>query len=720
MKISLRGFAENLLFALNIFILFLLVFGPMIAVPVWLQPIGRMHPMLLHFPIVLLMLAMVLEFFRFKSVYEKEVLYQSFTSGLLLTGTLLSAVTVIMGLFLSKEPAYAGEMLNWHKWTGVSIVLIASCIYWSRNAAWYKAPVARTGAVVTTLCLILAGHYGAVLTHGENFVLEPVTKSSPSDKVPVEQARIFEDVVMPIFSQKCLDCHNLEKTKGGLVMADAAGLLKGGKTGKLFVPGQPEISLLLQRIHLPQEDKKHMPPKDKSQLTADEMAILYHWVRQNAEMKKKVLDLPATDSLRIMAAIYLTPAEVPDEDFDFGAADEKDIQKLSNNYRVINPLARNSPALAVNFYEKASFKPEALKELEPLRKQIVSLNLSGMPVKDASLKVIADFKNLRKLNVNYSEIKGPGLKQLNELEYLNNLSLSGTAVSYAAVNDFMKKSKVRHLILWNTGLTAAQLKQLQQNYRQVHIEGGFIDDGKLVIKLNQPKLSADASLFKKPFVLEVSHPVKGAQIRYTLDGTEPDSLRSPLYNKPIPVDTNLIFRARAYKKGWTSSDLLTFPFYRNTYKADSVVHVQGPRPDLNGGGPPALVDGKFGSLNIYQGFWIGYVDNPMESLLFYKQPVMVQSVALNVVRQVQNAFFLPLSFEVWGGKDKHNLKLLGIVKSGLPMKDDPQQISNMEVRFKQVELSCIKVLARNLKTLPGWFPDKTVKPIMFVDELLVN
>jgi len=719
MKINLKGLAENLLFALDVFLLFLLLFGNKVSIPVWLQPLGRMHPMLLHFPITLLMLAMLLEFFRFRAVYAKETLYQNFTTGLLLTGSLLAVLTAIMGIFLSKEPAYGGNLLSWHKWTGAGVVFVASLVYWSRERGWYRAPVARSGALLVILGLIFAGHYGAVLTHGENFVMEPISKPAAGSRVPLEDARVFEDVVMPIFSQKCLNCHNPDKAKGGLVMSDLKGLGKGGKTGRLFVPGKPEISLLLQRLHLPEDDKKHMPPKDQTQLTAGEMDILYHWVKQNAVTDKKVADLPADDSLRMVSAVYLAPAEVPDEDYDFSAADEDDIRKLSNNYRVIYPLARNSPALLVNFYNKANFKPELLKELEILKKQIIALNLSGMPLKDEDLKLISGFRNLRKLSLNYSDIKGQGLQELTGLEHLHSLSLSGTEVSAKAVHDFLKKSTVKHLALWNTPVKGKQLQQLQTDNRQVRIEGGFRDEGK-PIKLNQPKLNAEGSLYSEPFRLEATHPVRGVSIRYTLDGSQPDSLNSALYTAPIPVGEDIVFTARAYKKGWTASDPLVLPLYRNRHKADSVVHVQGPRPDLNGGGPPALIDGRFGSLNIYNGFWIGYVDNPMESLLFYKQPVEVSSVGLNVVSQVKNAFFPPLSFEVWGGPDKQHLRMLGMVKSGAFRQDDPEKIYNMVARFKPVRLSCIRVVARNLKKIPSWYPDQKMKPIMFVDEVLVN
>lgn len=440
MRFTVKGFAENTLFALNIFIVFLLLFGDRIAVSPWLQSVGRMHPMLLHFPIVLLMLAMLLEFFRFRQVYNGERLYQNFTTGLLLTAVLLSAVTVVMGLFLSQEEGYAGDALWWHKWTGVAVVFVSSAIYWSRNTTWYKAPLARAGAVLTTLCLVVAGHYGATLTHGDNFVLEPIKTAR---QVPIDQAIVFTDVVMPIFSEKCMSCHNLDKAKGSLVMNDAQSILKGGKTGKLFVAGKPEISLLLERVHMPLEDKKHMPPKNKPQLTTDETAILTLWIKQNADLKRKVTELSPADSLRILATTRLGPAAEADEKFDFAAADEAVVMKLNNDYRVITPLARNSPALVVNIYNKDIYKAQLLEELDPIKKQIVSLNLNNLPVKDEDLKIISKFGNLRKLHLNFTDVTGAGLKHLSQLKNLKEITLWKTKAN---------KEAIKALSTSNTGL----------------------------------------------------------------------------------------------------------------------------------------------------------------------------------------------------------------------------------------------------------------------------
>ena len=51
-----KNIVFNIIFAGNCLLLFLLAAEKYIVVPAWLQVIGRMHPLVLHFPVVLLLL----------------------------------------------------------------------------------------------------------------------------------------------------------------------------------------------------------------------------------------------------------------------------------------------------------------------------------------------------------------------------------------------------------------------------------------------------------------------------------------------------------------------------------------------------------------------------------------------------------------------------------------------------------------------------------------
>jgi len=205
-KNSYKGFAGNLLFALNIFIVVLLLAGDHLVIPLWLQPVGRLHPVILHFPIVLLILAMLMEFFRSRPAFATENLYEEFTTALLLAGSLLAALTATMGLFLAREPGYDSNSVQWHKWFGVSIVFISTAIYWIRTKSWYSPPMAKSGSVIMISFLMIAGHYGANISHGDNFILAPVMKNT-RPQVPIDQALVYRDVVQPIFESNPFCIH---------------------------------------------------------------------------------------------------------------------------------------------------------------------------------------------------------------------------------------------------------------------------------------------------------------------------------------------------------------------------------------------------------------------------------------------------------------------------------------------------------------------------------
>jgi len=717
-KSSYKAYAENLLFALNIFIVFLILFGSHIVIPQWLQPLGRMHPLIIHFPIVILLVVALMEFFRFNPRVAHEKVYQELSAYLLLAGALLAAFTVIMGLFLSKEPGYDGDTLIWHKWFGVSVVFISSAIYWCRNAEWYKPKIARTGAVTTILCLVIAGHFGADITHGDNYVLAPVWHPE-KNKVPIDKALVFDDVIEPVFQSKCNGCHNADKTKGGLALIDQKSILKGGKDGKLFVPGQPNISLLLERIHLAEHEKKHMPPAGKPQLTADEQKLLYQWIKANAEFKKKVIDMPADDSLRMVAATFLKPAEETEEVFDFAAADDKLIKKLNNNYRAVYPIAQGSPALGVNIYNKKSYQPKVLEELGAIKQQVVTLDLNKMPVTDAELKTIARFENLRSLNLNFSDVTGSTIKDLASLKYLRNLSLAGNKLNADAIKQIGSLKSLTKIALWDSGLPDAEIADLQKKNKNIEFIKGFRDDGK-PIKLNDPQVKNTRFVFTKPMTLELVHPIKGVDIRYTTDGTNPDSVKSLLFKPGVIIAQNTSIKAKAYKPGWLGSDVVQVNFFKSSFTPDSISFIAGPNEKYSGEGAKTLIDKDLGGTNFGNGKWVGS-QKDLSVYMLFKSPVNLHTVTLNCMRNIGSQIFLPVAVEVWGGKDAAHLKLLSTVKPAAPQKNDPFMVKGMDCTLAGGQsITCLKIIAKPIQHLPPWDPVKKQPGWVFLDEVFLN
>lgn len=54
--------------------------------------------------------------------------------------------------------------------------------------------------------------------------------------------------VMPILLRHCITCHNHRRQEGGLDLRSKAAMLRGGKSGPALVPGDPDHSLMVEKI----------------------------------------------------------------------------------------------------------------------------------------------------------------------------------------------------------------------------------------------------------------------------------------------------------------------------------------------------------------------------------------------------------------------------------------------------------------------------------------
>ena len=113
----------------------------------------------------------------------------------------------------------------------------------------------------------------------------------------------FQREVWPIFKSHCIGCHSAQKTKGQLRLDDVASLLKGGKTGPLFVAGRPEDSLLIDQIT---GDEPEMPQKE-APLSRAKVKLLHDWVAQGAKIDgPPKSDVPAV----VIPKVYATAPAV--------------------------------------------------------------------------------------------------------------------------------------------------------------------------------------------------------------------------------------------------------------------------------------------------------------------------------------------------------------------------------------------------------------------------
>ncbi|MBA4057923.1 MAG: peptidylprolyl isomerase, partial [Marivirga sp.] len=371
----------NFIFCIQVLLLFLLFVEDSISLPAWLQVAGRMHPLILHLPIGIMIFLVVLVLVQ--KEFDRSAARQIIQTGLLLT-SLSASLAALFGFFLSLQSDYGADVLMRHKVSGVLLSFLCYAVLLWFNANQRKSVFFGLG-VITVFTLVFTGHTGSVLTHGDNFLFAPI--SEPEVILTAENASVYKYAVEPILERKCFSCHNESKAKGKLVMTSIEKFVAGGENGKPWIEGNPSESRMIKAFYLPLDHDEHMPPDGKPQLTQFEIATLKAWIKSGADFEKKMAELPDGDSLKFMVtSIAASQQAQPEQEvYDFDAASEDVISKLNTPFRTVFPLYQNSPALQADFFVRKSFDVKALEELKTVAEQLVVLNLSKMPVTDKDL-----------------------------------------------------------------------------------------------------------------------------------------------------------------------------------------------------------------------------------------------------------------------------------------------------------------------------------------------
>ena len=222
-----------------------------------------------------------------------------------------------------------------------------------------------------------------------------------------EIAPNFHREVRPILESTCVECHGIEKQKGGLRLDTLAYAQKGGDSGPALVAGNLEDSLLLDRIFLPADDDEIMPPEN-GPLSPAQQDILKRWIKTGGHWPKGVqlfthsprelaLREIAEDKKLVELSIHPTQISLSTkEDFNsfiivakYGDDVTRDVTRestlsLSNENVVrmenntIHPVKDGNSTLTVTFQNRKVELPITVKDA--VEERPISFNLDVMPV----------------------------------------------------------------------------------------------------------------------------------------------------------------------------------------------------------------------------------------------------------------------------------------------------------------------------------------------------
>lgn len=499
--------------------------------------IGRLHPLIVHLPIGILLFAFALILLQ----RVRRVDIESIIGFALLLGSISAVAACMAGWILAQSGEYDADLVFKHQWTGIATAGLGLL-------AFFVKRIRDILATMTVMVLVVAGHYGGNLTHGEDYLfpkkktpsvkmaqtadslqvignqqiignqqvmgssattkegvpntakegLSNTTKEglpntttaaliNPSTPLPnapvqtiVQKRFVYKDAVIPILEAKCYGCHSATKKKGGLRLDSEDFIREGGKNGAVLTAGNPEQSKMYASLLLPEDDDDHMPPKGKPQLTPQEIATLHFWIKGGASFQEVVEMVKAgTPNQTSPTTTHLGTPKLPkagiEESSKTGVIESSKTTVLTPKTLEIVPSQNTEAAILKNKTTAAT--PSVLNKL---KQQNVSLSTFG----EGSNYLMANFVNVK----NYNSTLIDDLQNIDN--QLVRIKLGNQPVSDDDVKKLSSLKNVTRLNLEKTAITDAALVHLKNlpNLEQVNLYGTNITDKGLLDLSKCPNL----------------------------------------------------------------------------------------------------------------------------------------------------------------------------------------------------------------------------------------
>ena len=445
------------------------------------QLLGRLHPLLVHLPIGFIVLGLVFQWYD-----RKKNSYQPAITLIYLWAGISAVLACITGYLQYTSEGYAFDTIKTHLWLGIITALFSFLMYLrlteNNTVEVIKRIPRRVLAIIIFVLISFTGHLGGNITHGEDYLVEPLPNSIKSalgfetfeektivlDEEHWETALLYEDVIKPILNNKCVSCHNPKKAKGELILSTIEGILNGGENGEIIVTNNSKESDLFTRLILPKDDEDHMPPKEKTQLTKEEVKLIETWIDKGNPIEASIGGLGLQKEL--FAAYFPKKMNNDFPDVDVLSANIDSVNAIKKAGFHLENISKESNYLRVSCINKPNFSNSDFGLLKSIEQQIAILDLGKTLITDDIFESLSKLHHLTVLKLDNTSITGSKLELLAQLDHLKSLNLTSTKFEASNLKKFEAMKNLEKVFLHNTSINSQSLQKL--NLPEVSIDLG--------------------------------------------------------------------------------------------------------------------------------------------------------------------------------------------------------------------------------------------------------
>jgi hypothetical protein len=321
------------------------------------------------------------------------------------------------------------------------------------------------------------------MTHGKGYLMKGLPFIN-QNKIPTvflskkvnsrDSIYVFEDLIYPVFEEKCIVCHNKKQEYGGLNMSNYENIIKGGNSGLGIQKGNPYKSLIYKRVSMSQNEANFMPPAG-TPLSFDQVAVLKWWIDNGAKLKTPLTKLRNDENIRsLVEENYKLDLREKSyiETVNLAPIDENKLKVFKEEKYHWRFLDSEKSLLEVKFIGKKITRND-IELLTKLKDHVIWLNLSNCQLKDELLSFLSQFPNLTRLRIQNNKLTDKCVTYTKDIKNLRELNMYGTEVTDASFNIFSKMKNLEKIFLWNSKVTPLGIQKFKTQNPSIEIISGL-------------------------------------------------------------------------------------------------------------------------------------------------------------------------------------------------------------------------------------------------------
>nr|WP_238566834.1 chitobiase/beta-hexosaminidase C-terminal domain-containing protein [Nonlabens ulvanivorans] len=210
---------------------------------------------------------------------------------------------------------------------------------------------------------------------------------------------------------------------------------------------------------------------------------------------------------------------------------------------------------------------------------------------------------------------------------------------------------------------------------------------------------------------ELSTKTIGKEIRFTTDGSEPDS-SSTVYEAPIPFTADMTLKAQVFDDDEPLGRLFTQEFLYHKGVGATISINKEPHKSYPGSGANGLINGIKGSDSRYgDSEWLGFWGEDLKIRVDFEQELGVNEIELRFYHAPGQWIYAPNDLKISSDPHAPFSKIKPVSKSG--------NFYNYKIDLK-VASSAFILLVPNYGIIPEGHQGAGNKAWTFIDEIIIN